>query len=265
MRDLSRDMPLAELTRPAPAAPLLELRDVSLSVGGARRLHQISLGIAKNRLTVVLGANGAGKTLLLRLMHGLESPEAGGVFWQTRPLDRGARRAQAMVFQRPVMLRRSVRANLRFALGVQGLRGKARAAAEAEALEWARLTHLADQPARRLSGGEQQRLAIARALASGPELLLLDEPTAQLDPASTLAVEDLIGLALARGVSVVLVTHDGGQARRLGQEAVFLHAGRVVETGPALTVLERPQSAAARAWRDGQIYLGPDGADSTSL
>lgn len=260
MRDLASEItpagPVVTQLHLAPA--LIEALGVSFDDSGQRLLDRVDLTIRAGRLTVVLGENGAGKSLLLRLMHGLINPSAGTVLWRGRPLDRAARRAQAMVFQRPVMLRRSVRANLRFALSVRGIMGRARAQREAEALELARLTDLAERPARVLSGGEQQRLAMARALACRPQALLLDEPTASLDPASTQAIEDLIRAAQAAGVTVVLVTHDAGQARRLGQDAVFLHAGRVAEMGPAPRLLETPRSPAARAWRDGRLYLGPD-------
>jgi tungstate transport system ATP-binding protein len=160
-----------------------------------------------------------------------------------------------MVFQRPVMLRRSVLANLRFALRIKGLSGAERSARETEALDLARLSDLAHRPARVLSGGEQQRLAIARAMACRPELLLLDEPTANLDPASTKAIEDLIIAASDAGITVVMVTHDAGQARRLGQDALFVHAGKVAEAAPAETLLSAPYSAPARAWCAGRLFL----------
>ncbi|MCR9089497.1 MAG: ATP-binding cassette domain-containing protein [Rhodobacteraceae bacterium] len=262
MRDLA-----SEFTPLGPAIsandvrpPLIETRGLCFEDRGQRLLDNIDLKLRAGRLTVVLGANGAGKSLLLRAMHGLLNPTEGEVLWQGRPLDRAARRAQAMVFQRPVMLRRSVRANLRFALSVRGVMGRERARREAEALDLARLSDLADRPARVLSGGEQQRLALARALACGPELLFLDEPTASLDPGSTQAIEDLIRTAQSSGVTIIMITHDAGQARRLGQEAVFLHGGRVAETGPAARLLEAPRAPAARAWREGRLYLEPPGA-----
>jgi len=233
----------------------MEARGLVYSAGGRRLVDGVDLTVRAGRRLVVMGANGAGKSLLLRLLHGLLDPAAGTVRWQGRPLDRAARHRQAMVFQRPVLLRRSVLANLRFALAVRGFCGPERARREAEALELCRLGDLAHSPARVLSGGEQQRLAVARALACQPELLFLDEPTASLDPASTLAVEELIGAAHARGVTTVTVTHDAGQARRLADDIAFLHAGRVAEFGPAARLLDAPRSEAARAWLEGRIYL----------
>lgn len=204
---------------------------------------------------MIRGANGAGKSLLLRLLHGLIVPTDGAVLWQGRPLDRTARAAQAMVFQRPVLLRRSVLANLCFALSVRGVRGPARALRADQALARANLSDLAHSPARVLSGGEQQRLALARALACAPDVLFLDEPTASLDPTPTQGIETLIRAARASGVTVVLVTHDLGQARRLGETMVFLQAGRIAQAGPLCDVLAAPRSPALHAWLDGRLYL----------
>lgn len=241
----------------ASPAPLLRARGLCFDAGGKRLVDQVSVDFQPHRRTVLMGANGTGKSLLLRLLHGLIRPTAGEVLWQERPLDRAGRRAQAMVFQRPVMLRRSVRANLRFALAVRRVGGADRAARESEAIDRARLGDLASQPARVLSGGEQQRLAVARALACAPRVLFLDEPTASLDPVSTHAIERQIRKAHEGGVTIVLVTHDIGQARRLGDDLIFLHAGRVVETGPVSDVLDAPRSEAARAWVEGRLYLDP--------
>ena len=241
----------------APRAPLLQARGLCFDAGRKMLIDRVDAQIRPHRRTVIMGANGTGKSLLLRLLHGLIRPTSGEVLWQGRPLDREGRRGQAMVFQRPVMLRRSVRANLRFALSVRGVAGVERAAREAEAFERARLLDLAHRPARVLSAGEQQRLAVARALACAPRVLFLDEPTASLDPASAHAVEQLIGEAHATGVTIVLVTHDVGQARRLGDDLIFLHAGRVVETGRVPDTLDAPRSEAARAWLEGRLYFEP--------
>jgi tungstate transport system ATP-binding protein len=202
-----------------------------------------------------MGPNGAGKSLLLRLLHGLNRPSAGAVLSHGRPLDAAARARQAMVFQRPVLLRRSVAGNVDFALGARAGWFRRDAARRDALLAHVGLAHLAGRPARLLSGGEQQRLALARALACGPELLLLDEPTASLDPAATLAVERIVAEANAAGTTVVLVTHDPGQARRLADEVVVLHRGRVAEQGPAARLLSAPRSAPARAYLAGRLCL----------
>lgn len=241
----------------APVPALIRAQGLSFAAEGKRLIDSIDLTIGQGRRTVVMGANGAGKSLLLRLLHGILSPDGGQVLWRDRHPDQAARHAQAMVFQRPVMLRRSVLSNIRFALKVHGIRGGERAAREAEALDRARLTGLAHRPARVLSGGEQQRLAVARALALRPEVLFLDEPTASLDPASTLMIESLIDEAHAAGITIVLVTHNAGQARRLGDDLIFLHAGRVAEAGPVGPLLSSPGTEPLRAWLEGRIYLEP--------
>jgi len=237
------------------AEPLLTARGLCFDAGGQRLIDRVDLNVASGRCTVIMGANGSGKSLLLRLLHGLIRPSAGTISWGGQPLDRAARQQQAMVFQRPVMLRRSVAANLRFALSVRGVRGEERRAREAEMLALARLEALKDKPARVLSGGEQQRLAMARALICEPRLLFLDEPTASLDPASSLAIEDLIQGAREKGTTIVVVTHDAGQARRLGDDLVFLHAGRIAEAGPIKRVLDTPRSEAAQAWLGGRLFV----------
>jgi len=239
-------------------APLLEVRGLGFSVGGEKLLRGVDLKIRRGSRTLLMGPNGAGKSLLLRLMHGLIPPDEGAILWQGGRMDARSRQAQAMVFQKPVLLRRSVLANLNFALGVRGLRGGERAARIRAALSAGGLDHLARRPARVLSGGEQQRLSLVRALACEPELLFLDEPTANLDPASTAAIENLVLDANSRGVTIVLVTHDAGQARRLGEDLVFLQDGQVVETGPVEKVLTHPATEPVRAWRDGRLYLGPN-------
>jgi len=249
-------MDLTGLRAADPAVPaILEARGLTYAVDGRALIDDVDLEIAPNRRTMVMGANGAGKSLLLRLLHGLIDASAGQVLWRGRPLDAAARRAQAMVFQRPVMLRRSVLANLDFALHVHGVRRSARRERERAALAMARLEHLAGQPARVLSGGEQQRLAVARALACRPDLLFLDEPTASLDPASTHAIETLIDEAHASGVTIVMVTHDRAQALRLGDDVVFMAGGRIAETGPAGRVLENARSEVARAWLEGRLHV----------
>lgn len=259
MRNMTFDTHSAPCAMPAADTreTLLETHDLGFQTGGHQLLSDISIQIRRGSRTVIMGPNGAGKSLLLRLLHGLVPPTAGQVIWENRPLDQNARRAQAMVFQRPVLLRRSAAANLKFALKVRGQTGRKNEGLINKALSAAGLTHLAHRPARVLSGGEQQRLATVRALAGQPELLFLDEPTASLDPASTAAIEQLILDANAEGVTIVLVTHDAGQASRLGEDVIFLQDGRVAEAGPANRVLAYPQSEPAQAWRDGRLYTAP--------
>jgi tungstate transport system ATP-binding protein len=205
--------------------------------------------------TVVMGPNGAGKSLMLRLLHGLLQPTAGEILWAGRPADRAIHLRQAMVFQRPVLLRRSALANVTHALRARGMPWYERHARAHELLAAAGLGALAHTPARLLSGGEQQRLAMARALSLGPDVLLLDEPTANLDPASTLAIEQLIQTAHDEGTKIVFVTHDVGQAKRLADEVVFLHRGRVEEQSPAGRFFEAPASVQSSAFLEGRLVL----------
>jgi len=228
----------------------LRLHDVSFAVGGRTIIDGISLEIEAGRSTVILGANGAGKSVLMRLMHGLLKPTSGRVEWSAAD---GRPRRQAMVFQRPVMLRRSARANVAYALKIAGVGKEQRAGMVSEALHGVGLAHLARRPARVLSGGEQQRLALARAGALHPEVLFLDEPTASLDPSATREVESAIRAFDAAGTKIVMATHNLGQARRLGDEIVFLDRGRLVERAPVEQFFSKPQSAQAAAFIKGEL------------
>ena len=254
-------MPFDAACAPCPlvAPPRLPLRleGVRLDLGGTTVLDGLDLCLEAGPATVLLGPNGAGKSLTLRVLHGLLAPSAGRVRWGDRPPDRAARRHQVMVFQQPVLLRRSVAANVAFALRLHGVPRAERRARVAEALALAGLSALARRPAPVLSGGERQRLALARAWALRPGTLLLDEPTANLDPAATRAVEDLIATFRDAGTKIVLATHDLGQARRLGDEVVFLNRGRVVERAPAARFFDAPVSRAARTFLDGDLIDDP--------
>ncbi|SFK95862.1 ATP-binding cassette domain-containing protein [Falsiroseomonas stagni] len=215
------------------------------SAGGVEIIRGIDLELRAGGPTLVVGPNGAGKSVLLRLLHGLLAPGAGVVRWAAGD----AARRQAMVFQRPVMLRRSVLANAEYPLKLAGI-DPARAMA---ALERVGLAALAGRPARKLSGGEQQRLALARAWAMGPEVLFLDEPTASLDPAATRQVEAIIAAIAAQGTKVVMTSHDLGQARRLAEEVVLVIAGRVNAISPAPDFFERPPTGEAAAFLRGDL------------
>ncbi len=228
----------------------LRLERVGYRAGGTALLADVDLSVSAGRRLVILGPNGAGKSLLLRLCHGLIRPDSGRVLW-ARPDMASAR--QAMVFQRPVLLRRSVRANLRHALSVARIERSVALARTDEALERFGLTRVADRPARVLSGGEQQRLAIARTWTLRPEVLFLDEPSAQLDPGATRVIETLIAELGAEGVTVIMTTHDLGQARRLAEDIAFLHRGRLVEAGPAPAFFDAPASSDARAFLSGDL------------
>jgi tungstate transport system ATP-binding protein len=227
----------------------LRLEAVSYAAGGRTIIEPVDLALQAGASTIILGANGAGKSVLMRLMHGLLAPSAGRVRWN----ENGARRRQAMVFQRSVMLRRSALANVVYALEAAGVAATERTGLAREALAEVGLAHVAARPARVLSGGEQQRLALARAWALHPEVLFLDEPTASLDPGATREIESVIRAFDAAGTKIVMSTHSLGQARRLGDEVVFLHQGRVAERAPVDTFFKQPASAEAAAFIKGEL------------
>jgi tungstate transport system ATP-binding protein len=230
----------------------LRLTDVGWAVGDKLLLSGITATLEQGSRTVVLGPNGAGKSVLLRLCHGLLQPTSGQVRWAT-PEVPGVPRRQAMVFQRPVLFRRSVLGNVTFALGLAGVGHAERRDRALAALARAGLAGLADRPARVLSGGEQQRLALARAWSLQPEVLFLDEPTANLDPGATREIETVIEAIHAAGTKIVLVTHNLGQARRLGDEVLFLDRGRLVEHTTMDRFFTQPKSVEAIAFLRGEL------------
>jgi tungstate transport system ATP-binding protein len=241
----------AVASNPAPLLPL-EARGLVFEAGGKRLIDGIDLVLSAGPVTVVMGPNGAGKSLLLRLLHGMIEPTAGAVRWGGQAPGEALRRRQAMVFQRPVLLRRSVAANIEFVLKLRGVATGERCR---ELLQFVGLEALAARPARLLSGGEQQRLALARALAFQPEVLFLDEPTASLDPYSTAAIETIVKTADERGTKIVFVTHDLGQARRLAGEVIFLHGGRLIEQTAAPRFFDEPASSQARDYLAGRLVF----------
>jgi tungstate transport system ATP-binding protein len=230
----------------------LRLAEVSFAAGGHTIIDRVSLEIERGPSTIILGANGAGKSVLMRLMHGLLKPGSGSVEWNA-PERQGQPKKQAMVFQRPVMLRRSARANVAYALRLAGIPEPQRGALAREALESVGLAQLAHRPARVLSGGEQQRLALARAWALHPEVLFLDEPTASLDPGATREIESVIRAFDAAGTKIVMATHNLGQARRLGDEILFLNRGRLLERAPVDQFFSQPKTAEAAAFIRGEL------------
>ncbi len=230
----------------------LALREVCFAAGGRTIIDRVSAEFDAGPSTIVLGANGAGKSLLMRLMHGLIAPSSGRIDWHEPDAER-LRRRQAMVFQRPVMLRRSALANITYALELARVPRLEREQLAREALDSVGLAHLAHRPARVLSGGEQQRLALARAWALHPEVLFLDEPTASLDPGATREIERVIQAFDAAGTKIIMATHNLGQARRLGDEVLFLHEGRVLERAPIEQFFGRPATPEAAAFIKGEL------------
>lgn len=227
--------------------------NVSLHTNEHRLLRELSFGLKADTLTVVMGPNGAGKSLLLRIVHGLLRPTSGELLWPMETSDPQQTPAQAMLFQKPVLLRRSVAANIHFVLTGAATH---RSSVCNALLKQVGLLDKAGQAARLLSGGEQQRLALARALATCPSILLLDEPTANLDPSSTALIESLVLNTQANGTKIIFVTHDTHQAQRLADDVLFMHKGQLLEHTSARTFFNKPASSIAQAHLNGQIIFG---------
>jgi len=229
----------------------LELKGVCFQVNGKLIIDGVSVDIGAGSRTVILGPNGAGKSVLMRLCHGLLQPTAGSIAWRGNSGGRSQR--QAMVFQRPVMLRRSALANIVYGLKLAGVARTERELRARDVLDVVGLADRAQQTARALSGGEQQKLALARAWALGPEVLFLDEPTANLDPGATRELETIITAIRATGTKIIMTTHNLGQARRMGDEILFLSQGRLVERSPVDQFFAKPASAEAAAFIKGEL------------
>jgi tungstate transport system ATP-binding protein len=218
--------------------PWLRLDQLSLQRKTTRIIDGITLDLSARR-TVILGPNGAGKSSLLRLIHGLLQPTAGQLIWPENL-------TQAMVFQRPVMLHTTALENVIYGLRLQGHSAAACRQQALAALHKAGLTDIAGRAARLLSGGEQQRVALARAWARAPELLILDEPMASLDPASAREVERIVGDIAAAGTRLLMTTHNLGQARRIAEEIIFIDHGRIIEQTSVDQFFDLPQTEAAQ-------------------
>lgn len=229
----------------------MRLEGATLERRGRALVGPVDWTLSGEGVTVVMGPNGAGKTSLLRLIGGLGAPARGRVAWGVP--EARARRALAFVFQRPVMMRRSVLASIAYPLRLAGLgRREALGRAEAQAERFG-LGDKLHRPAPWLSGGEMQKLALARALVTEPQVLLLDEPTAALDGRATAEIEAHLAEAAAAGTRIVMATHDRGQARRLGTEALFVLRGRLHEEAAADEFFARPATAEAAAFLEGDI------------
>jgi tungstate transport system ATP-binding protein len=231
--------------------PLL-LEDVSFVAGGRAILDRVSCEFTPGPRTVILGPNGSGKSVLMRLCHGLLAPTSGRIVWRGSA-DDFRPRSQAMVFQRPVMLRRSALGNVTYGLALAGVAKAERNRRARTVLDAVGLGVSADHPARVLSGGEQQKLALARAWALEPEVLFLDEPTANLDPGATREVERIVDRIHASGTKIVMTTHNLGQARRLADEILFMSAGRLADHAPVERFFAQPSTAEAAAFIKGEL------------
>lgn len=246
-----RDMAVPETMTGA----VIEAEGLRIGINGGTLLDVPRLALTGPGPTLILGPNGAGKSLLLRCLHGLIAPDRGEVRQDGAVLNATHRARQAMVFQTPVLLRRSVAANLDFVLKRRNLPRAGRKARIDDLLAIGGLAGKLRQAARSLSGGEAQRLAILRALATEPDILFLDEPTSALDPTATQMIEAMILRAARAGTRIVMVTHDIGQAKRLGHDVVLMHGGRIAEHTPAETFFDSPRTEAARRYLAGGLVL----------
>ena len=230
----------------------LELVNIAFHVNGKALLTDVNLSITESGVTAIMGFNGAGKSVLLKIMHSILKPESGSVLWGQQPCNAQHLQSQAMVFQKPVLLKRSTKANIDFVLKQRDVK---HFELRDQLLERVGLTAKMRQAARALSGGEQQRLALARALACEPKVLFLDEATASLDPASTAIIERIVTEQAQAGTKIIMVTHDAAQAARLSQQVVFMDAGSVAEQSHSHNFFTNPTSEAAKAYLDGQIFI----------
>ena len=207
---------------------LISLHDAGVSFGDTRALRGVTLSLQRGDRLMLVGANGSGKTTLLRLLHGLLQPDVAGTLQTHALVPEGRAPRGAMMFQRPFLMSLSVRWNVLLGLWLHGVPASERATRCQQALQRVGLASLARRRARELSGGQQQRLALARAWALQPDILFLDEPTASLDPGAKREVETLVQDFAADGVTLVMSTHNLGQARRLGTRVAYLEAGTLV-------------------------------------
>jgi len=230
----------------------IEVRDMFLQTEEITLLSGINLKIPDNGITIIMGPNGAGKSLLLRCLHGLIKPSKGEITYAGKLLDIKIRKKQSMVFQTPTLLRRPVLENLLFVIEKKD---KNHVDNCLKMLAKINLEGHKNQPARLLSGGEKQRLSLARALLTKPDVLFLDEPTANLDPSSVLLIENLILEARSNGIKIILITHDIAQAKRLADEVIFINKGHIIEHSKGKTFFIKPSSSEAQAYLDGNLLI----------
>ncbi len=236
-----------------PASPLpLKIQHLSVSRRGKPLLDDVNATISSAGITIILGPNGAGKSLLLHIAHGLETPDRGSLTWNQH-IPRPQEPWRAFVFQKPVFLQRSVQANLEYVLSLHKVVKAGQDQLIQQALRHTGLIQLSKQSARTLSGGEQQRLNVARAWVLEPKVMLLDEPTAELDPSGVATMEMLIRKIAQLNTKIVMTTHSLDQARRLAHDIVFLHRGRLIEHTPAKVYFAQPRTRLAADFLAGKL------------
>lgn len=233
----------------------IEGETLQIQRGGRILLDLPSISLGQAACTAIVGPNGAGKSLLIRTLCGLMTADSGRVLWAGSAPDAARRHQVGLLLQRPVLLRRSALQNVVYALRLTGMTAQESKRLAICALQDAGLELIMEVPAQRLSGGEQQRVALARALALKPDMLFLDEATANVDPASTLVIEQQLSVAMQSGLRLVMVSHDVGQVRRLAQEVVLMHNGRIVEQSPCEIFFNQTNNPVSRRWLAGELLV----------
>ena len=228
------------------------LHQVSLEQNNNQIVSNANLKIQSPGITVIMGPNGSGKSVLVRLLHGLLEPTQGFITYGAHSLNKSIRRRQSMVFQNPTLLRRTVLANMEFVASMRANIDQARCK---KTLDLLGLRELESQPAKLLSAGEKQRLALARSLILEPCILFLDEPTANLDPSSVYVIEKILKDVCKLGVKIIFITHDIGQAKRIADDIVFVNKGQILEHTDTDSFFQKPQTPETAAYLDGKIIL----------
>ena len=230
----------------------IKILDLSVVINNQFILNNINCELNDKSITAILGPNGAGKSLLLQTINGLIPISSGKIFFDSKEHDENIRKHQAMVFQTAVLLRRTVLGNMEF---INSLNNKTSSFDVISILKKVGLEDYIDKPARLLSGGEKQRLSLARALLLKPKLLLLDEPTANLDPYSLKLIEDSILQENKNGTTIILTTHDMSQAKRLASNIIFINKGKVIEHNSSKEFFIKPKSTQAKKYINGEILF----------
>jgi tungstate transport system ATP-binding protein len=230
----------------------LALQNVEVRRDGKQLLGPLDFNLTTQGITAILGHNGAGKSLFLHVCHGQFSASKGTINWNGLPVVE-TRSCRSLIFQNTPLMRRSVAANVEFPLIAQGVLKAERTKRVNEALAIARLSHNPSAPAASLSGGEKQRMALARALVTRPQVVLLDEPSASLDPASTKELEASVRAVAKSGVKVLIATHDLMQARRLADDVLVFGEGNLLVQEDAATFFSKTHEGAVADFLEGRL------------
>ena len=230
----------------------LSVKELAYSKNKSKLISDVNLEITGSGSTIILGHNGAGKSLLLKLLHGVIEPTTGSISWN-KETPNTRQYWRSFLLQKPTFFKRSVRYNIEFVLDIAGTPKQERPARCDEALKICGMEDLSERNAHSLSGGEQQKLSLARARVLKPDVLLLDEPTVALDPPFTLSFEEIMQRFKQSHTKVIMTTHDLAQAKRLADEIVFIYNGKVLEQSPAEQFFNQPKSAEAMKFISGQL------------